>query len=104
MTTSMKLEKEMVKAEHDKIIKKLASRDIWEQLHQVQEECAELIVAISHMRRKKGENSYDNVCREVADVRIMVDQLGYILDGKLIDKIVGEKLTRAKERLENGHL
>lgn len=104
MIMNMKLENEMVKSEQDKIIKKLASRDIWDQLHQVQEECAELIVAISHMRRKKGENTYDNVCREVADVKIMVDQMSHILDGKLIDKIVGEKLTRAKERIESGQL
>lgn len=94
----------MTKIDQDKIIKKLASRDIWEQLNQTQEECGELIVSINHMRRKKASDTYDNVCKEAADVLIMLDQLKIILDGALIEKYIGEKLTRAQERLENGRL
>lgn len=90
--------------DQDKIIKKLASRDIWEQLHQTQEECAELIVAINHMRRKKCSDTYDNLCKEAADVMIMMKQVKIILNTTLIDKYIAEKLLRAQERIENGRL
>jgi NTP pyrophosphatase (non-canonical NTP hydrolase) len=94
----------MDKTEQKTIITKLASRDIWEQLNQTQEECAELIVAINHFRRGKKGERYNDLCSEVADVRIMIDQLCSILDRKIIDKFTIEKLCRANERIQNGQL
>lgn len=94
----------MVKTELVGIINKLASRDIWEQLNQTQEECAELIAAINHFRRGKKGDRYQDLCAEVADVKIMIEQLCIILDRDSIDKIMIEKLSRAKERIENGQL
>lgn len=86
------------------IISKLASRDIWEQLNQTQEECAELIAAINHFRRGKKGDRYQDLCAEVADVKIMIEQLCIILDRDSIEKVMIEKLSRAKERIENGQL
>ncbi len=94
----------METAEKSEIIGKLARRDIWEQLNQTQEECAELIAAINHFRRGKKGDRYQDLCAEVADVKIMIDQLCIILDSDVIDKITIEKLCRAKERIENGQL
>lgn len=84
------------------VVKKLSQRDIWEQLNQTQEECAELVTAISHLRRKKGNDPYDLLCEEIADVFIMINQCYLFLDSKKIDKKVNEKIARARERLENG--
>lgn len=90
--------------ERTSIISKLASRDIWEQLNQTQEECAELIAAINHFRRGKKGDRYQDLCAEVADVKIMIEQLCIILDRDSIEKVMIEKLSRAKERIENGQL
>lgn len=83
-------------------IKRLAGLDTWEQLNQTQEECAELITAINHFRRKKTCESHDSLCEEIADVIIMINQCICFLDEQKISKKVSEKLSRAKERLENG--
>lgn len=90
--------------ERTSIISKLASRDIWEQLNQTQEECAELIAAINNFRRGKKGDRYQDLCAEVADVKIMIEQLCIILDRDSIEKVMIEKLSRAKERIENGQL
>lgn len=90
--------------ERTSIISKLASRDIWEQLNQTQEECAELIAGINHFRRGKKGDRYQDLCAEVADVKIMIEQLCIILDRDSIEKVMIEKLSRAKERIENGQL
>lgn len=84
------------------VVVKLSQRDIWDQLNQTQEECAELVTAISHVRRKKGVDPYDQLCGEIADVFIMINQCYLFLDSKKIDKKINEKIARARERLENG--
>jgi len=43
------------------------------QLNQLQEECAELILAINKYRRKK-ENALNNFIEEIVDVEILIDQ------------------------------
>ncbi len=47
------------------------------QLNQVQEELAELVVSISHFRRERVDEN--KVIGEVADVEIMLEQLKLIL-------------------------
>jgi NTP pyrophosphatase (non-canonical NTP hydrolase) len=86
----------------NEVIKKLASLGIDSQLDQTQEECAELIVAISHYRRKKTQKALDNLIEEIADVTIMIRQLYFIMGYKDVEKKISEKLARSKERLENG--
>lgn len=91
----------------NEVIKKLASLGIQSQLDQTQEECAELIVAISKYRRKLEKKAldhktFDGLIEEIADVTIMIRQLYWLIDGKLIESKVSEKLARSRERLENG--
>lgn len=66
------------------------------------EELAELIVAVSHYRRKRV--SAESVLEEISDVQIMINQLVKILDGSddhaTIARIKNEKLERLKKRLE----
>lgn len=85
------------------IIKKLASNDLWTQLNQIQEECAELIVAINKLRRNK-KDAYESVVKEIADVTIMMEQAKYIFDAIDINNSIDEKLSRCNLRLKDGKL
>jgi NTP pyrophosphatase (non-canonical NTP hydrolase) len=89
-------------SESDIIIKKLASQGLQNQLDQTQEECAELIVAISKYRRKKLKDTKSDLIGEIADVSIMIRQLCELIGQKIIDQAINEKLERSKARLENG--
>lgn len=74
------------------------------QLGMAQEECAELIQAISKVRRK-GEtiDAIDHLAEEIADVRIMCAQLMHLyrIVG-LVTAISNSKLDRQLERIEEG--
>lgn len=84
-------------------IGKLANQNIWQQLSQTQEECAELISAINKLRRNRA-GSYQLVEEEVADVCIMMAQCRLIIGEEIIDNRINEKLSRANERLRDGKL
>ena len=63
------------------------------------EECSELIKALIKFRRNNGEGStVVDVCEEVADVQIMLDQLRLIFDKQVIEDMRIDKLLRLKER------
>jgi hypothetical protein len=62
------------------------------QLGMVQEECAELIAAVSQYKR--GRISEERLAEEVADVTIMVAQLRLLLGGGVVDRAVEKKLLR----------
>ena len=64
---------------------------------QLQEECAELIVALCHFRR--GRIGPEEVCSEIADVRIMIEQAREMLGRKLVDEKYKEKLAVLEERI-----
>lgn len=64
-----------------------------EQIKVAQEECAELIVAISHYRRGRNHN----VEEEIADVEIMIEQLRLMFDENKINSIKEKKLERMLE-------
>lgn len=70
------------------------------QLDMLVEECAELIMAIQHMKR--GRVGWDEVVEEMADVGIMMNQF-HTLDGisKMIYKKEMEKLERLEKRLND---
>lgn len=74
------------------------------QLNQLNEECAELIVAGSHLMRESTTQHYRDVVEEVIDVEIMLGQLKLLLNVAESDwKIArSEKLARLAQRLGLG--
>ena len=79
---------------------------IQNQLDQLQEECAEAIVAVSHVRRasSKGEaesiKAFDELAEEIADVEIMCAQARLCLGGKAVESMKRHKLKRLEKRLK----
>ena len=69
------------------------------QLEMLQEECAELIQAVSKYNRGK---SFDNIAEEIADVEIMIEQIKYLfLCGNEVEQIKVEKIARQIKRIES---
>ena len=66
------------------------------------EECAELIVALTHYRRSKADNH--DVTQEIADVEIVCGQLRHIFGDEIADIDKRAKLRRlaAKVRRVQG--
>jgi len=63
---------------------------IWFCLDALQEECAELIQAISHHRR--GRCDQVKIIREMADVKIMLDMVQLAISGKMhLDHFIDQK-------------
>lgn len=75
----------------------LAKHGAREQMDQAVEELAELIVAINHRRR--GRINVDALAEEIADVSIMLDQLGRIVGPEIVAAVREKKLARLAERL-----
>lgn len=68
------------------------------QIDQTIEECAELIVALQHFKRKRV--SKEEVAEEIADVQIMTEQMTILFCGQAaLDKIKEQKYERLRERL-----
>lgn len=72
------------------------------------EECAELIVAIEHMKKKRWlpqdeVAALENLAGEIADVRIMCEQIAYLYG---IEEVVKEqidfKIARQLGRMAKG--
>jgi hypothetical protein len=61
------------------------------------EEMAELIQQLAKFINDRGNK--ENVCEEIADVSIMLDQLFLIFDPFLIKRFREQKLDRLQERL-----
>ena len=92
-------------------IKKIANYyGLSKQIRQLSEECAELIQATSKYMRYQ-ETSYaatvdwkylQNVCEEIADVEVMLEQIKYLLhiNPKAVEAIKGRKVNRQLERIE----
>lgn len=77
------------------------------QSRQLNEELAELIQANSKYLRYSENNSMNweylqNMCEEIADVQIMIEQMLYLLDidNKAIEKIKMKKIDRQLERIK----
>jgi len=71
------------------------------QLEMMQEECAELITAISHFNR--GRITSDELCGEIADVQIMIQQMYPIFSSWGTHRITAaydRKISRLIERLK----
>ncbi len=78
------------------------------QLRQLQEECAELIVAVSHYLRTLQEElfadnaeAFVNLIEEAADVEIMLAQLPcmFMEFREAVDEVKEKKLKRLAERI-----
>lgn len=88
----------------DKTIREIADYyGLDSQSRQCSEECAELIVALSKLRRDDTGlycAKYD-VAEEIADVSIMIMQIMYLLDipNEQVDEIFEEKLIRERDRI-----
>lgn len=68
------------------------------QMDMLHEEIGELLTAIGHFKR--GRNTVADVAGEIADVRIMLEQLTVILDcAALVDERMDAKLTRLDDRV-----
>lgn len=69
-----------------------------------QEELAELIVAISKVKRYGNDVGFrENLYEEVADVLIMIAQLRimFCLDDRLLQRWIDMKIERTMERLDH---
>ena len=72
------------------------------QLNVVQEELAELIVAISKYKRGKSTKTLNNIISEIADCHIMINQLRLMLPISLyeINTEIDYKLNRQLQRIK----
>ena len=74
--------------------------DVWgidAQADMAEEECAELILASKHYARGKIES--DELIEELADVRIMYEQLAMFIGREDVEDRVQTKMNRLRERL-----
>ncbi|MGN1031664.1 MAG: hypothetical protein ACI4PQ_08690 [Butyricicoccaceae bacterium] len=73
------------------------------QIVQAMEECNELAVALSHMKRFRTSEARLDMIEEMADVSIMIEQMKLAFDchGE-VDKKIVEKLARLDQRMEAG--
>lgn len=73
------------------------------QTEMIIEECAELIHAIQKYKRNQSGENLAQVCEELADVRIMVEQALHIFKCTYdVDQYVDQKIERLRERLDRG--
>ena len=68
------------------------------------EEMAELIVEIKHMKKGKASENFQNFVEELADVKIMIDQLYFMsnFDGD-VSKEIDRKLDRQMKRIQTNN-
>ena len=69
------------------------------QREQFEEECGEAIVAAQKCKRDGSMKAFNDLCREVADVLIMAQQMRLLMSPSLIDAIVESKLDRQLQRI-----
>lgn len=68
------------------------------QAEMAEEEAAEFIVASKHWARGKAEP--EDVIDELADLRIMAEQLSQFIGKEAVDERTQEKMDQLQERLE----
>ena len=85
------------KSLYDKAIKKWG---VDSQVYMALEEMGELITAINQYKRNRIE--LKDVCTEIADVQIMMEQLAIIFDENIVKLEKNNKLLRLQKRVNNG--
>ncbi len=76
--------------------------DFWgerRQLRMLQEECSELILAVSHYIRERP-NSIDNVIEEIGDVQLMINQFKEYFGEDKINEVIDYKSDYVRRALE----
>lgn len=68
------------------------------QIDMAVEECGELIVALEHLKR--GRANEDDVAEELADIRIMYEQLSRMIGQERVNRRVLQKMDRLRERID----
>lgn len=76
------------------------------QLDMLQEECGELISAISRFKRKRA-NSYVQMLEEIVDVEILIKQIKLAcivspINKNTFTKLKKNKINRLRERVKKG--
>ncbi|NCO53301.1 MAG: antitoxin [Deltaproteobacteria bacterium] len=69
------------------------------QYEQMVEECAELIAALKHFQR--GKIGRSELIDELADVRLMVGQLSWMLGEDQVHTAIEKKLVKLQELLDD---
>jgi hypothetical protein len=68
------------------------------QLHQLQEECGEVVAAVNHLLR--GRITHENLMAELVDLDIMLDQMKLWIDNESAwDRAKKQKLIRLQDRI-----
>ena len=92
-------ERKIINEKNDKIADNYGMES---QLGIIQEECAELIVAVSKFRRSKNIQTTHNLVEEMADVYIMLNQILYLLnkgsDNDFYEKFIWNTIERKINR------
>ena len=77
------------------------------QVEMLIEECSEVIQAVQKLKREYFNNDLKKIyevehqlCGELADLTIMLEQMNLIFDKNHIEKIKQEKLLRLKNRID----
>ena len=69
------------------------------QFGMLQEECAELIVAVNK-RRRGSDGYYENLIEEIGDTIILLEQvLIYLNDNERIQAAIDAKMVRVRQRI-----
>ncbi len=94
----------------DKIMKIADHYGMESQIDIMQEECAELVQAVSKYKRGK-DNDFSHMLEEMADVTIMIEQVLYLLDNRMnaegssaynaFYEFIDKKLNRQIKRIED---
>ena len=72
------------------------------QLGMLQEESAEVIVAVSKVMREPCSETLDALAEELADAEIMIGQIRRHIGDEAVDKHKARKLERLEMRLNRG--
>jgi NTP pyrophosphatase (non-canonical NTP hydrolase) len=91
----------MFKIDQESLINAVCTWGKEAQIRQTKEECAELIVALSHYQRSPTIETTTQVAEEIADVLIMMHQLAIIFSSSAVYQQVDVKMKRLKERIDN---
>lgn len=88
-------------SQHTEFYKSVIQRfGLAQQVDMAIEEMSELILTLCHHRRARVRR--DDVISELADVKIMVDQLSVHFGEELVNKEVERKLNRLKTYMTTG--
>lgn len=85
--------------DHDTFRKAIETWGLPAQIDMAVEECGEVIVALQHLQRERADRR--EVIEELADIRIMFEQLRWYFGQDYVDPVVSDKMERLRERLEN---